>query len=277
MGARILIIEDNAGNLDLMTYILTAFGHEVTVAEDGTRGIAAAAATRPELIICDIQLPDMDGFTVALRLRSDPSVGSIPLIAVTALAMMGDRERVLAAGFDGYFSKPIDPETFVSEIEAFLGPRYQSSPQPIASASAGVSPKTIEPQFTILVVDNLQVNLDLARGILEPSGYLVRTATGIPDALTSLRKQSCDLILSDVCMGGHSGYDLLRMVRADPQHRDLPFLLITSTMMDEADRKRGLELGADRFLWRPIEPELLLSEIHHCLHLKGPSNSWRPS
>lgn len=146
MGGRILIIEDNAGNLDLMTYILTAFGHEVTVAEDGIRGIAAADATKPDLIICDIQLPDMDGFTVARRLRGDQSVASIPLIAVTALAMMGDRERVLAAGFDGYFSKPIDPETFVTQIEAFLGPRHRSLAPPPAAAPTGTATKAIEPQ-----------------------------------------------------------------------------------------------------------------------------------
>jgi CheY-like chemotaxis protein len=75
---------------------------------------------KPELIICDIQLPKMDGYEVVRRLKADPKTRSIPIIAVTALAMVGDRDRIIAAGFDGYLAKPIDPETFVQEVVAFL-------------------------------------------------------------------------------------------------------------------------------------------------------------
>jgi CheY-like chemotaxis protein len=120
MGARILVIEDNPTNLELMTYLLKAFGHETTTATDGERGVAAALETRPDLILCDLALPVLDGFGVAARLKANRATASVPLIAVTASAMVGDRDRVLASFFDGYIAKPITPETFVSEVETFL-------------------------------------------------------------------------------------------------------------------------------------------------------------
>jgi len=122
MVARILVVEDDAGNLELMVYLLTAFGYTVLSAKDGEEGLAAALSERPDLIVCDILLPKLDGREVIRRLKADPSTRAIPGVAVTALAMPGDRERLLEAGFDGYLSKPITPETFVEQIEAFLPP-----------------------------------------------------------------------------------------------------------------------------------------------------------
>jgi two-component system cell cycle response regulator len=120
MGLRILVIEDNPTNLELMTYLLTAFGHQAIRARDGEEGVAAALAEPPDLILCDLALPVLDGFGVARRLKADPRLASVPLIAVTASAMVGDRAKVLATGFDGYITKPITPETFVGEVESYL-------------------------------------------------------------------------------------------------------------------------------------------------------------
>lgn len=123
MGARILVIEDNQTNLELMTYLLNAFGHTTIVARDGEAGAQLAAEHRPDVILCDIAMPKLDGYGLAERIKSDPALQDIPLIAVTASAMSGDRDRVLRAGFDDYITKPITPETFVSQVEAHLGPR----------------------------------------------------------------------------------------------------------------------------------------------------------
>jgi CheY-like chemotaxis protein len=118
--ARILVIEDNPTNLELMVYLLQSFGHTSLTAGGGEEGIKMALAERPDLIICDIQMPDIDGYEVAQRLKCHPVLRTVPLIAVTALAMVGDRDKVLTTGFDGYIAKPIDPETFVRQAEAFL-------------------------------------------------------------------------------------------------------------------------------------------------------------
>jgi len=120
MKGRFLVIEDNPQNLELMTYLLRAFGHTVITAKNGAEGIDMARREMIDLIICDIHLPGVDGYEVAQHLKKHPVLRQIPLVAVTALAMVGDRDKVLAAGFDGYIDKPINPEVFVSQIEGFM-------------------------------------------------------------------------------------------------------------------------------------------------------------
>ena len=122
MKATILLIEDNEQNRYLATFLLEQRGHEVVPAESGPLGLELAAKIRPDLILLDIQLPGMDGHAVARALKSDPRLKSIPIVAVTSYAMVGDREKVFAAGVEGYIEKPINPETFVTEVERFLRP-----------------------------------------------------------------------------------------------------------------------------------------------------------
>ena len=127
MTARILIIEDNYANLELAEYLLNACGHETFGARDGAEGVRAARQERPDLIICDLQMPVMNGYEVVRELKNDASLGLIPVIAVTALSMPGDRDQVMSAGFQGYLPKPIDPETFVQTIEGYLPPGLRAN------------------------------------------------------------------------------------------------------------------------------------------------------
>ena len=120
MKRPILIIEDNDQNMYLTTFILESSGHQVVQAWDGREGIKRASEVNPKLIILDIQLPEMDGYAVAEALRGSDYLGDVPIIAVTSYAMVGDRERILAAGCTGYIEKPINPETFMTQINTFL-------------------------------------------------------------------------------------------------------------------------------------------------------------
>ena len=125
MIARILVIEDDPASLELISYLLCAHGYATTTASRGDEGLAAAQAMRPDIILCDVQLPGLDGYAVAAQLKADDALKSVPLVALTALAMVGDRERVLAAGFDAYVSKPIDPLHFVEQIDPLLKPELR--------------------------------------------------------------------------------------------------------------------------------------------------------
>ena len=120
MKPKVLLIEDHPQNRYLATFLLEKHGYVVESAADGPTGIALARTSKPALILLDIQLPQMDGYAVARELRNNPDLRDIPIIAVTSYAMVGDREKSLAAGCNGYIEKPINPETFVSEIERFL-------------------------------------------------------------------------------------------------------------------------------------------------------------
>lgn len=120
MNRRIVLIEDNEQNRYLVSYLLQARGWEVLHASDGPSGLALAAGSDPALILLDVQLPGMDGYAVARALRADPTLDAVPVVAVTSYAMAGDRERCLEAGCNGYLEKPIDPQTFAEQVEAFM-------------------------------------------------------------------------------------------------------------------------------------------------------------
>jgi CheY-like chemotaxis protein len=133
---HVLVIDDHATNLELMTHILERLGYFVTTARDGREGIAKAYDKKPDLIVSDIEMPEVDGFEVAKRLRADDSTRKIPLLAVTGLAMAGDRETVMAAGFDGYLSKPVHPQRFIEIVNSFVANRQVPN-----NANAGTVPK----------------------------------------------------------------------------------------------------------------------------------------
>jgi two-component system cell cycle response regulator len=259
--ARVLVIEDNPASLDLVVYLLQAFGHSPLSARDGLEGIAAARREHPDLILCDIQLPGADGVEVCRQLKSDSATRDVPMVAVTAYAMVGDREKLLNEGFNGYLSKPINPQTFIEEMAPYLhtaqvGPAVSVTTQPEAPVSAT--------QGTVLVVDNSQVNIKLSCSMLEPFGYKIIEAKSVDEAMRVLRAQRPDVILSDVHMPVKDGFDFIERVKADAELSKIPFVFISSTVWGERERTLGLSMGADQFIIRPIEPRALIAEIESC-------------
>jgi len=119
--ATALVIEDNLDNMKLITFLLNKSGYETREAFTGQAGIDLALAERPDFIILDIQLPDINGFEVLKTIRASPIDDTIPIIAMTSFAMTGDRARLMAAGCNGYIEKPIDPMTVMDQIREVLG------------------------------------------------------------------------------------------------------------------------------------------------------------
>ena len=119
--AKILVVEDNPANMKLAIFLLDAAGHVVLSATDAETGLALARSERPDLILMDIQLPGIDGLEAIARLKADPLTRPTPVIALTALAMKGDEERIRAAGCEGYVAKPIRYREFMSTVDAHLG------------------------------------------------------------------------------------------------------------------------------------------------------------
>lgn len=125
MSAPILVVDDNASNRELVTWLLRARGHDVRGAADGPEMYAVLAGFRPRLVLMDVQLPGTDGLELTRRLKADPATRDLVIVAVTAYAMKGDEERILAAGCDAYVSKPIDVRALpvlVAELLARSGP-----------------------------------------------------------------------------------------------------------------------------------------------------------
>lgn len=116
-----LVIEDNENNMELITFILKSAGYTTITAETGLDGFNKVKSEKPDFVILDIQLPDIEGTNVLKMIRNDESIRQIPVIAVTSYAMSGDRERLLASGCDGYIEKPIDPEFIIDHIKSIIG------------------------------------------------------------------------------------------------------------------------------------------------------------
>jgi len=118
---KVLIAEDNAVNRELLRELLEARGYEVTEACDGAEAVQAVEKARPDLLLVDIGMPVLDGFGVLRKIRENPANDSLPVLAVTAYAMQGDRERVLSSGFNGYLSKPVNATALAEELKRLMG------------------------------------------------------------------------------------------------------------------------------------------------------------
>ena len=117
---KVLIVEDNNKNLYMLKFLLEESGYQVFEARDGVEGVKLAAITKPDLIVMDIQLPLLDGYEATKQIKANEEISNIPIVAVTSFAMVGDKEKTMKAGCDCYIEKPINPETFLAEIEQYL-------------------------------------------------------------------------------------------------------------------------------------------------------------
>jgi two-component system cell cycle response regulator len=251
-----------------MAYLLTAFGHEAFEAHEGQEGIEKARSEKPDLILLDIHMPRMDGYEVARLLNSDPECNRIPLVAVTALAMVGDREKILASGFSGYIAKPLDPEAFSAQVQGYLGAGHVPVTHRAAQTQQQTSTEASPPRKKLAVVvfvDNMQTNIDLVRSTLEPSGYEVFAATSAKEGLDLALRTKPDLIVSDVHMPRQDGYEFLRMVQADPALASIPFVFLSASVWSVREQQQALIRGATKFISRPVDPGVLLSELEDCL------------
>ena len=272
--ARILIIEDNPANVELMSFLLGAYGHTPLSAADGPRGVAAARSERPDLIACDVNLPGMDGFAVLAALKREPALAGVPILAVTALAMAGDREKVLAAGFDGYISKPIEPESFVAELEAFLAaaPAAASAPavpapvpaaQPIPAPAQAASPAA----RTLLLVDDDRFMLGVLNDMLVGQPYRVLSACSGEEALEVLDHEAVEVILCDQAMPGMRGTEVL--ARAAERYPKTVRLML-SGQPDLSEIEAAIASGvADDHYVKPLGARSLRERIDEAFRLQS--------
>lgn len=260
MPARILVIEDTAHNLYLMTYLLEAVGHEVLPARDGVEGLERVRADRPDLVILDLELPRLSGEEVLAAIRADRGLAALPVVAVTASAMLGDRERLIDAGCTGYISKPLEPVTFVAELENYIPPALRGNP---AVAWTTVGPDAAAPEekgLRVLVVDDWPTNIDVLRGILEPNGYQVVSATTAASAVQAALAKHPDLILADVHLAGDPPLAVRARVMAEPSLAGIPFAFVSSSAVSGGADRRLAEAEA-RFLERPGDPAAFLAAV----------------
>nr|WP_227012205.1 EAL domain-containing protein [Duganella sp. FT27W] len=246
-----MIIEDNATNMELMVYLLRAFGYTPLSASDGEAGVEAARREQPDLIICDVHLPKLDGYGVVAALKADPATRDIPALAVTALAMVGDRERLLEAGFDSYIGKPIEPDTFVKQIESFL------------TGEMSTPPKT--DIATILIVDDHVLNREFLMTLLGYGGYRLIEAANGAEGLKMALADKPDLVISDILMPNMDGYEFVTRMHEHPDTADVPVIFYTATYREREALAVAESCGVRWVLPKPSDPDVILRTVQEAL------------
>src|SRR5471032_867249 len=240
--------------MELMVYLLRAFGYTPLAAYDGEEGVRMARSELPDLIICDVHLPKLDGYGVVAELKKDPALRKIPALAVTALAMVGDRERLLEAGFNGYIGKPIEPDLFVAELESFL-PGLMSTPVKNDIA-------------TILIVDDHVLNREFLMTLLGYGGHRLLEAANGAEGLTMVRAEKPDLVISDILMPNMDGYEFVTRLHSDPQTADVPVIFYTATYREREAMAVAESCGVRWVLPKPSDPDVILRTVQEALGLE---------
>jgi CheY-like chemotaxis protein len=234
---RILVIDDDPTARELISHQLEAEGFSVTTAAGGLEGLKRAKELRPRAITLDVNMPDLDGWSVLAALRQDAQLSDIPVIMVTIL---DEQRRGMALGAVGHLTKPIDRERLNMMVRRFHSPTRRTH---------------------ILVVEDDPIQRERVRGWLEAQQWRVKEAANGREALASLQEGLPDLILLDLMMPEMDGFQLVGALQEESGWRDIPVIVITSMDLTAADRAR-LNSGIESVLVKnSFEPRELVERI----------------
>lgn len=239
---KILIIEDEKTLLDALSKKLEFEGYDVYTAVDGEDGLNKIKEHMPDLILLDILMPRLDGFGVLENIHKDPKLSKIPVIIISNSGQPVEIERALSLGVKDYLIKAeFDPEEVIIKVRNTLGKMQKDSEGP-KSKSKGGSKK-------ILIIEDDQLLRSLCSKKLVTEGYEVDAAIDSQQGLEKIKNNPPELILLDLVLPGMSGFEVLKIVKADPDKRisDIP-VIILSNLGQESDITKGKELGATDYL-----------------------------
>ena len=233
---RVLLVEDNPITRKLVRFALQQADIDLVEAVDGTTAIELAQRQRPDLILQDLVLPDMDGFRLVTAFRALPELRTVPVLAFSGLISQPDEKRIAGAGFTDFVTKPVEPSKLVRMIRAHL-------PGDVPKASFGAGRR-------IVLVDDDDVQRKLSVFKLTHLGFNVVDAADGRAGLEAAHAQPPAAIITDAMMPGLDGFGLCAEARKDPVLKDVPIVMLTSTYVDEADRELGRLAGATEFVIR---------------------------
>ncbi len=256
---KVLVVEDNPLNMKLVKTLLELGRFQIIEAETAQKGINLAKEIIPDLILMDIQLPDMDGLSAVKVIRQAESTNHIPIVALTAYAMEGDKEKALNAGCTGYITKPLKTKSFLNKINKYL--------QQDVKENSYNQTQIRDHRHKILIVDDDPLDVKLLDASLSSEDYKVFNAHDGSTALEKIETIQPDLILLDIIMPGIDGYEVTRRLKTSTKTRDIPIILITS-LTGTDDKSKGMQAGADEFLNKPVNTTELLARVKSLIRLK---------
>jgi len=284
MAETILIVDDEAANRELLEAILTDGGYLVAQAENGLGALAQATAAPPDLILLDLMMPGMSGFEVCQRLKQDPVTAGVPVIVVTALGQIKDKEAALASGADDFVTKPVQVEDLRARVSAMLrvrrvrqdldrtlaylheldAARHAQRRTALANvlAEAPPAPPPASTMLPILLVDDEALTRDFYGDLLAEHGLRVFTAKDGPEGLELAGRHPMEAVILDIMMPGMSGLEVLE--RLHSQDPDLPVIMLTAYPSSQ-NAIAALKLGAFDFIVKGLSHELVLLAVHRAV------------
>ena len=272
-GKKVLVVDDDVRNIFALTSVLEQHNLQVVHAENGRAGIEALLKTpRVDGVLMDIMMPEMDGYETMRAIRQIAEFRTLPIIAVTAKAMKGDRAKCIEAGASDYITKPVDLDQLFSVLRVWLvrdqeGSQTTMSGQEIMGICKGAPTRAQaahelagERRIKILLVDDTPENLVSLEAALGALGEQLVLANSGKEALRYLLDDDFAAILLDVRMPEMDGFETAELIRSRPRSRQTPILFLTG-YRNEEHLFRGYDLGAVDFLFKPIVPEVLRSKV----------------
>ncbi|KPK02041.1 MAG: hypothetical protein AMK71_03600 [Nitrospira bacterium SG8_35_4] len=274
---RILIVDDEPVNVKVLEAKLPSDEYEVIRAYSGNEALEKAAEASPEVILLDIMMPEMDGYEVTRRLKADPKTSDIPIIIITALTGTKDKLKALDANAEEFISKPVNTTELIARIKSMLRLRHYREQLDIRSRSeeSFANPVSQEKSIRVppegplvLLVEDNECDARLIQSYLHGQSYGVTVAASGEEALLRAEREKIDLVLLDIMLPGLDGFEVCQSLRKMKQARNIQIVIITC-LSDLENKLRGIELGADDFLVKPINSRELTSRINTLLKKKA--------
>ena len=239
---RILVVDDNRDAAESLAMLLTAMGNNVHTAHDGEEGVAAAGMFRPDVVLCDIGLPKLNGYEACRQMKEQAWDKKMILIAVTGWGQDEDRRKSEEAGFDHHLVKPVDLNDLINLL--LVDPKLSHTP----TVKSG--------PLRVLVVDDMRDARHMLSTLLKASGHDVQTASDGLTALSVALDFQPNVVLMDNSMPGMSGLEVAKQMRLEPKLNDAILIALTGHG-DEGDRQRSLEAGFDHHLVKPANIKVI--------------------
>lgn len=281
MGRSVLVADDDLITQKILRITLECAGYEVTAAADGEETLRALESRVPDVVVLDVMMPKLDGFSVLRRIRDDPRTARVPVVLLTGRSSPEDLWRGWQEGVDYYLTKPFDSEELLRFMDRALDPTVlQHPPAPAPDPAAGraepveappaPAPDAATVTATVLVVDDDLSIQKMLRLNLELEGYAVDSAFDGVQALERLTCARPDLVVLDVMMPLLDGLEVLRRIRENPATADLPVILLTARSSED-DMWQGWQEGVDYYMTKPFDIDELLRSMDRLLSGRRPN------
>ncbi len=269
-GMKVLVVDDNVTSREILQEMLESFTFEVTQAasgKEGLRELEKASADRPfELVIMDWQMPGMDGIEASKIIKNHPLLSKIPaIIMVTNYGREEIMHQAERAGLDGFLIKPVNPSLLFDAIMQCLSEGVPSTaPAFERGVAAGIESRHFIQGARVLLVEDNEINQQVALEILAGANIEVSLVTNGQEAVKAVTENDYDAVLMDVQMPVMDGHEATRIIRRDPRFQDLPIIAMTAHAM-AGDRENSLAAGMNDHITKPIDPEKLYRTLGHWL------------